>query len=449
MRLRANILLRLRADWPFLAGRLPFFYGWVIAVVSTLGVLFSVPGQTMGMAVFADAFIEATGLSRTELSFAYMLGTIASSLFLTRAGRLYDAYGPRLLLIGASLLLGTSVAFLSVVDVVSGWLAGELNMDAAIPAFVLMIVGYFGVRFSGQGVMTSASTNMLLVWFERKRGLVTGTRGVIVSLGFSLAPLFLAFLLDSWGWREALWLLAVIVGPGFAILCLLLIRDNPEVCGLRADNQEPAKQDGAGQRAATGFQLKVVRRDPVFWLYSMSLSIHALFGTAVTFHIVAIFDQAGRGREEAFAYFIPQAVVSVVTNLGASALADYTRLKPFLLVMLLSFTLGAFGLIYLEQAAGYWGLVMGFGVGGGLWGVLSNLVFIRHYGPKHLGEISGLNAALTVFASAIGPLLFSLAFDITGTFAAGPILSIVALVLLLLAAAVIPQPLDQLPNRLR
>jgi cyanate permease len=115
--------------------------------------------------------------------------------------------------------------------------------------------------------------------------------------------------------------------------------------------------------------------------------------------------------------------------------------------MLLSFTLGAVGLIYLEQVTGYWALVIGFGVGGGLWGMLSNLVFIRHYGPKHLGEISGLNAALTVFASAIGPLLFSLAFDITGTFASGPMLSIVALMGLFVAALVIPQPLDQLPKR--
>ena len=35
----------------------------------------------MSMTVFADAFIEVTGLSRTELSWAYMLGTIAIAFF--------------------------------------------------------------------------------------------------------------------------------------------------------------------------------------------------------------------------------------------------------------------------------------------------------------------------------------------------------------------------------
>lgn len=447
MKHAVGLLAHLRADWPFAAGRTRFFYGWVIAALSTLGFLFSVPGQTMGMAVFADAFISVTGLSRTELSFAYMMGTICSALFLTRAGRIYDRYGARLILIGASMILGASVLFLSLVDRLSRMIAELTGLSAVAIAFVLMAAGYFGVRFSGQGVMTNASSNMLLMWFERRRGLVTGARGVFVSLGFSLAPLFLAWLIDVWDWRAALWWLALVVGPAFAILCFVAVRDSPEVCGLRPDNQIQKGGEHEIGVSQTSFSLFEVRRNAVFWLYSMGLSIHALFGTAVTFHIVAIFAEAGRSREEAFAYFIPQAVVSVITNLGASALADRVRLRPFLLLMLVSFIIGAFGLIFLDQSLGYWGLVMGFGFGGGLWVVLSNLVFIRHYGPRHLGEISGLNASFTVFASAIGPLLFSLAFDLTGSFAAGPMLTILALALLFFLTLVIRQPLDVIPKR--
>jgi cyanate permease len=310
-----------------------------------------------------------------------------------------------------------------------------------------MVVGYFGVRFSGQGVMTSASRNLLLLWFERRRGTVSGVSGVFVSLGFSLAPLLLAMLIDGWQWRAALWWLAVIVGPLFALLCFWLVRDGPEVCGLQPDNQSATSRMRCQLTPQDSHTLRQVRGNIVFWLYSLGLSIHALFGTAVTFHIVAIFAEAGRSRAEAFAYFIPQAMVSVVTNLGASALADYMRLKPFLLVMLASFTLGAVGLIFLQHELGYWGLVAGFGVGGGLWVMLANLAFIRHYGPKHLGEISGLNAALTVFASAIGPLLFSVAYDASGTFAAGPMLCIVGLLALLMVTVFVKQPLDSAPER--
>ena len=87
MKVLANVLHRFRGDWPFPAAKAQFWYGWVIAVVSTLGFLFSVPVQTMGMEIFADSFIAVIGLYGTELSLAYMLCTIASALFLTRAGR--------------------------------------------------------------------------------------------------------------------------------------------------------------------------------------------------------------------------------------------------------------------------------------------------------------------------------------------------------------------------
>ena len=100
---------------------------------------------------------------------------------------------------------------------------------------------------------------------------------------------------------------------------------------------------------------------------------------------------------------------SVNTSLSASTSADHIRLKALLLVMLAGFMLGAVGPVFLHYQLGYLSFVLALGVGGGLWGTLANLVFIRHYGPKHLGEISGLNPTLTVFASAIGPVLLSLA----------------------------------------
>jgi OFA family oxalate/formate antiporter-like MFS transporter len=103
----------------------------------------SVPGQTMGMAVFTDPFIEAFGLTRTQLSLAYLFGTVSSSLFLTRAGRWFDRYGGRMMITLSSVALGLMVAFVSVID--------RLNqgLGSAVIAFGLIFLGYFGVRFFG------------------------------------------------------------------------------------------------------------------------------------------------------------------------------------------------------------------------------------------------------------------------------------------------------------
>lgn len=426
--------LTLPAAWPFNVRRLPFFYGWVIWLVSTLGFIMSVPGQTMGMAVFTDHFMAAFNLSRTELSTAYFFGTLGSSLFLTRAGRWYDRHQARTLLVAASLVLGVVLVFISSIDVLVAALPGSWQ---PWPAFGLILLGYFGVRFSGQGVLTSAARNVLLVWFERRRGLVSGARGVFVSLGFSLAPLLLAMLIDTWGWRGALWILAGVVGGAFALLALVIVRDTPESCGLRPDGmsaEEHAAQPAARMRSVT---VEEARRSPVFWIYAAALSVHSLFGTAVTFHIVDIFAQAGRSAAEAFRYFLPMAIVATSVNLLASWLSDNTPLKPYLLIMLGAFAAGAWGLLNLHADWGYWLLVGGFGAGGGLWGLLSNLAYVRNFGRLHLGAISGLSLSLTVFASAVGPVLFSVGVDWLGNYHAAVWLCLVFNLVLLAAAAVI------------
>lgn len=420
---------QLSAHWPFSPKKSPFFYGWVIWLLSTLGVLFSIPGQTMGMAVFTDAFIDGLGLTRTQLSIAYLVGTVGSSLFLTRAGRWYDIYGARLMITLSSLLLGLMVAFISISDLLADWLGGGI-----VVSFSLIMLGYFGVRFLGQGVLTSCARNVLLLWFVKRRGLVSGVRGVFVSLGFSLAPLLLGWMIVAFGWRQSLWIMAVVVGLGFALTSFLFVRDSPASCGLRADGGLLDDADTVEVKDIPSVALREARRSPVFWIYCCSLGMHAMFGTALTFHIVSIFAEAGRDSVEAFGYFLPAAVFSTVVNLLASSVVDRHPLKPYLLLMLVCFIMGAIGLLKLQHDWGFWLLAMGFGAGGGLWGVTSNLAFIRFFGPLHLGEITGLNASLTVFASAIGPAAFSLGLDYFGSYNAAVWVSLGLLVILLMAA---------------
>ena len=415
------------------------WYPWVIWLFSTLGFLFSVPGQTMGMGVFTDYFIEVLDLTRTELSLAYLVGTLGSAACLTRAGRWFDVYGGRVVIALSSLALALVLVYISVIDQFL-----TFSESGFLLPWLLILMGYFGVRFFGQGVLTSASRNILLIWFLTRRGLVSGMRGIFVSLGFALAPLGLAALIAGYGWRGALWILAagLIVFAAAAWVCVRARpqRSAPEGGASRASNFNDQESE---TQQIVGTSLAEAKRNPVFWLYACSLSMHALFGTALTFHIVSIFQESGRGADEAFAYFLPAAICSTLVNLVGGALADSRPLKPFLVAMLAAFLVGAIGLAFLTEDWGYWLLAIGFGVGGGLWGVLSNLAFVRYFGLKHLGEISGLNTALTVSASAIGPAAFSLGLDFFDSYQMPVYVCIAGLGLLLCWA--LWQPSEQAP----
>ena len=247
-------------------------------MLSTLGFLLSVPGQTMGMAVFTDTFIEVLGLSRTELSMAYLFGTVGSSLFLTRAGRWFDRFGGRIMIAVSAFALGAMVLYISIIDLAAAALGG-----GTATTFALILIGFFGVRFFGQGVLTSCSRNVLLLWFVKRRGLVSGVRSVFVSFGFAIAPLVLAFMITELSWRGALWMMVLVVGVVFAGLALIFVRDNPASCGIDTDGV--AASADATLVEAPSQTLAEARRSPVFWIFALSLGMHALFGKPQQQHI--------------------------------------------------------------------------------------------------------------------------------------------------------------------
>lgn len=115
---------------PFAPNRLPFHYGWVIILLSPLGVLASVPGQTIGVSAFTDPLLDTLPLDRGQLSLAYLIGTLTSGLMLIRIGRLYDRYGARVLAPSAAGALGVVLFFLSQSERVTTLLDGRL------PAFL-------------------------------------------------------------------------------------------------------------------------------------------------------------------------------------------------------------------------------------------------------------------------------------------------------------------------
>ena len=81
-----SILLDMRPDFPFRPSAFPFYYGWIVLAASTVGMVMSAPGQTIGVSVFTESLLEVTGLSRVEFSNAYLMGTLASGLMLPYAG---------------------------------------------------------------------------------------------------------------------------------------------------------------------------------------------------------------------------------------------------------------------------------------------------------------------------------------------------------------------------
>jgi MFS family permease len=170
-----------------------------------------------------------------------------------------------------------------------------------------------------------------------------------------------------------------------------------------------------------------------------------LYQTGLTFHIVSIFARQGMGEEVAFSIFFPAALISIPLSLVGGWIADHVPLKALLAFMLGGLVTSMAGLVMLEPGAAYWAVVIGNGICAGLFGVLSAFTWPKYYGRVHLGAISGLNMALVVVGSAIGPLLFSLGLDWTGSYASAALVCLVVSAGLLLGSWKADDPHPETP----
>ena len=432
------------ANVPFAAARWPFFYGWMILVWGTLGVLMSMPGQTIGVSVFTEPLLGALQLTRDQLSLAYMAGTIGSSLLLPWAGSLYDRWGVRPVASLAALSLGLVLTYLSQVDRVVQQLAPTPSLLLTLASIFL---GFLSLRFFGQGVLTLVSRNMMMQWFDQRRGFATGFSNVFISLGFSASPVVLDSLINRYDWRGAWIVLAVIIGVCFPIVVLLFFRNNPEASGLRPDGdyRPSERQQRYAVPVVKDFTRREVVRSYAFWVFALMLALQVLYTTGFTFHVVSIFEQAGLGRAAAITVFQPVAVLAVVVTLTASSLSDYIPLKYLLYAKGLGGCLGIVGMIYLGDTSlgdtslggtplAYYALVAGNGLMVGLFSVVTTVTWPRYFGKKYLGAISGQATMLLVFGSALGPILFSTSLSWTGSYALAGWVCFGAFFLLVIAA---------------
>lgn len=413
------------AHFPFSPQRCPFFYGWVVVFACTVGMLASIPGQTMGVGVFAEDLLANLSLSRVDLTSAYMYGTCVSGVLLPFAGLLYDRLGARLVVVLASSSLAASVFYLSQCDHLAHQLSLKLGYEASDAAVQMLVLslGFFLIRFWGQGVLTTISRTTMGKWFHRRRGLAAGISGLAVTAGFSSSPRFLASLIEQFGWREAWMILGAGVGAGMSFIGWLLYRDNPEKCGLRMDGASAEQRDGqdAGPNP-TGhreYTLREALGTYPFWVFSGALALSALIGTAWTFHIESFGNYAGMTKTEAVNIFLPTAGCSVVANLFSGWISDRVRIKYLLWAHLISLGTASLGMMHLDSSTGRALIVLGLGISGGIWAILMSVVWPRFYGRRHLGAIASVAMSMTVIASALGPVAFALAEERWGSYDVG------------------------------
>ncbi|MFP5268973.1 MFS transporter [Coleofasciculus sp.] len=152
--------------------------------------------------MFLDKIIAELGLSRSVVSLLYMLGTLTGSFSLPFIGRFIDRKGPRTAVAAIASLFALACVGMGLVQ-----------------GLVTLGLGFIAIRGLGQGSLGLVSTNVINLWFVRRRS-ISGLATTIAVAGTAFGPVLFALGFEQFGSYAPVLGLAIVVPFAIALTAL-------------------------------------------------------------------------------------------------------------------------------------------------------------------------------------------------------------------------------------
>lgn len=342
-------------------------------------------GTIFALAVLLAPMGAATGWSRAGLSSAMTLAFISGAFGSFGWGMLSDRFGPRVVVLAGSILLGLSCVLAS--------LAGSL-LQFQLAYGVLL--GLATSSFFAPVIAAAAAS------FDRHRNLAIS----LVSAGVGVAPMtmspLVAWLISHYDWRETL----VIVGIVAWALTL------PAVWFVRA---APVTADHAIAPTQRMTAAQALRSRP-FIVLALAFFACCAAHSGPIFHTVSYAVGCGLSVTAAVTIYSMEGAAGLGGRLLCGTLADRIGAKPVLVVGLLVQAFAAVMYLKVNQIDGFYAVAIVFGMAyGGTMPLYASLARDA-FSPAILGTVLGAMNMLSSLGMATGPLMGGWLFDRFGSY---------------------------------
>lgn len=380
------------------------FYGWWIVGAAFIITLFIAGSMFQSFTAFFEPIANEFGWSYAEVSLGFSLRSMIMGILAPIVGILVDRLGSRRLILFGAIITASSIFLLSRIN----------SLEMFYTSYLLMAVGLSCCTLT---VLMTAIAN----WFHSKVGLASGI--VTCGSGFSglLIPVVVS-LIDSYGWRTCLVLLAIVM------LVLLLplsfiFRHKPEQYGSLPDGAtgkagnhdiepDPTYIDNAKP------SMKSLLSSNPFWHLAISFTFFHMVMISVVAHIMPYLSSINmtRANSSIIATIIP--LMSIIGSLGLGRLGDKIDRKK---VTASTYAMACIGLFFLALASiiGPWALVpflLFYGIGHGGSNAMRPSLTSDVFGRGNFGKIFGLMVGINSLISSVGPLIAGWAYDSWGSY---------------------------------
>jgi MFS family permease len=399
------------------------YYGWLVLLVAAAAMVGTLPGRTQGLGLITEPLLAELKISRVGYAQLNLWATLIGSAGAVGVGRLIDQFGSRVVL-----------------TVVAAALAAVVCLMSRVTSFTELAIAITLTRALGQSALSVVSLAMVGQWFVRRINAAMAIYSVVMSIGFMIAFPVVGFAVQFHGWRQAWLSLGIAILVGLAPLAWLAVRRSPESIGLVPDGL-PRIDDGRSTMADhSGYTLRAALLTPAFWVFAIGAALYGLVASGIGLFNESILIERGFGPNIYYQTLVVTAMTGLAGNFLGGWLAGYVGLNRLMAISLFVLTGGLVALPHISTHAMVMAWAACMGLGGGLVMVMFFSVWPRVYGRRHLGRIQGVAQALTVLASALGPLLLATCVAWTGSYRAMFYILAAIIGMFGLAALAVPLP---------
>lgn len=341
-------------------------------------------GQTFYVSLYNGEIRDAFSLSHGELAALYGSATIVGSVCLLATGRLLDRVDLRWFTIATSVLVAIGCWLFSITTTVVG-----------------LFVAVFVVRFAAQGLWGVCAQVSMARYFDADRGKAAAVSNTGYALGFAIFPLIGAWLLTTYGWREAwaisAWFVLLVIIP--LTMVQLWGHGKRHVAYEQKLANLVDTKTGSKVRQWT---LAEVLRDARFWLLQPAMLAVPAIVFSIQFHQLYLVEMRGWTLTAFASGYTVYSGVSLLATLFAGSIIDrhgsYRIITLYLWPLIPTLLVLAYvpSVIAVPILMGLTGLTFGLGL------VVFVTIWAEMYGTKHMGAIRSFNIFLNVsLASAV------------------------------------------------
>jgi len=372
-----------------------FYYGWYIAIVLAITETVSYGVMYYSFSVFITPMEDTLGWSRGELSGAFSLMILITGAIAFPVGYWLDKRGSRALMTVGS--IGATALMLA-------W-----SQVSTLAEFYI-IFGLMGV--CAAAVLYEPAFAVIATWFIHKRGtamaIVTFTAGFASTIFIPLADA----LLVAFGWREAVFILAIILGVVTIPLHLTILRRKPSDLGLYPDG-EPVER---AERETTPLNLKAVFKSRFFWIMTLAFALSSLSISAVRVHFIPLLISLNINASTAALASGSIGIMQVVGRVFFAPIERRFSSKTMVIGVFILLTISVAILLIGTSPLLIIIFIGLFGMGVGTHTLARPLIVADTYGAKFYGRISSAMVFALMFARTAGPFIAGLVFDAFGSY---------------------------------